>query len=81
MMSALAKVETSLSERYITKCVHCDWVRQFFGTAVEARQSALRMGWEFRQGYVMNGRDPDVTPIERAFCPHCQLLVKKEPTL
>lgn len=74
-MTALTKVETPLSERYITTCQNCGFDRQFFGTAKEARESALTMGWEFRprpMSQCASSKDRD----ERAYCPHCKLLVK-----
>lgn len=82
MTPALTKVETPLSERYETKCVKCGWLRHFFGTEKEARESALKMGWEFRvrfqplavqrTDYVGSG------PSEVAYCPHCRLLFTGE---
>lgn len=74
-MSALMKVATPLSERYRTTCAHCGHDRQFFGTADEARRSALTMGWEFRalpMSQCVSSKERD----ERAYCPHCKLLVK-----
>ena len=77
--SALAKVDTPLSERYLVRCQACGWEKQFFGTADEARQSALKMGWEFRVDRVPNLRAFDLPTVpmavERAICPHCKLLV------
>ena len=68
MITGLRKVETPLSERYITVCASCRWDKQFFGTATEARESALRMGWEFR-------RIAGPLDGEHAYCPHCKILV------
>lgn len=77
---ALKKVETPLMERYVTTCQNCGHDRQFFGTAQEARQSALTMGWEFRSpGPMYPGKvwlKDEFT--ERAYCPHCRLLVKEK---
>ena len=79
-MSALTKVETPLSERYTTTCVRCDHVRQFFGTADEARTSAVTMGWVFRVSTPHPPFFPGQFHFKRelAYCPHCQLLVKEE---
>lgn len=78
MMQALTKVETPLMERYLTVCTACGWERQFFGTADEARESALKMGWEFRMVREPNWRASDLpivpTEHEEAYCPHCKLL-------
>lgn len=78
--AALRRVETPLMERYVTTCENCGHDRQFFGTAPEARQSALTMGWEFRRllpagsypGQIWMREDLP----ESAYCPHCKLLVK-----
>ena len=87
--SALTKADNlDLMERYKTVCERCGWDRQFFGTEKEARESALKMGWEFRPSHDVNVetlkaalghpdalRHPGLV-TERAYCPHCQLLVK-----
>jgi RNase P subunit RPR2 len=73
MTSALQKIDVPLMERYTTTCVPCGWIRQFFGTEQEARESAEKMGWEFRMRVV----DFGLSTQERAFCPHCKLLVKE----
>lgn len=82
--SALKKVETPLMERYVTVCHECQWDRHFFGTATEARASAEKMGWEFRE-VSLPPRTFTVGPVpcihtnptkEIALCPHCRLLVK-----
>ncbi len=82
MMHALQKANNvDLMERYTTTCVACHWIRQFFGTAKGAREEAERMGWEFRREYrsiygierVANVTIADW--VERAYCPHCKLLV------
>lgn len=82
-MSGLTKVESSLSERYTIECIDCRYLRQVFGTAEEARQSAIMMGWEFRQRIRPNfgAHDLPVVPdvIEGALCPHCKLLTKVKP--
>lgn len=86
-MTALHKVETPLMERYTTTCHSCGWERQFFGTAEEARESALTMGWEFRhKHYLEAGRlvPGDASAYhavkssqtyEVAYCPHCTRLL------
>jgi hypothetical protein len=87
MIDAMHKVATTLMERYDTTCVSCGWYRHFFGTAKEARESALRMGWEFRKGQpcmadaIIFRSIRQVSPedIEMAYCPHCKLLVKEKP--
>lgn len=71
MDSALAKVNTSLSERYLTICENCHWEKQFWGTATEARKSALDAGWQFR-----SSPDHYNPSKEIALCPHCQLLCR-----
>ena len=80
MTDALLKVDTSLSERYITTCTNCDYERQVFGMKDEVRKSAVLMGWEFRHQTIPGLIDCDlqVGPkvVEIAFCPHCKLLVK-----
>jgi len=77
MTTALQKVETPLSERYQTRCESCGWLRQFFGTAEEARKSALTMGWEFRTTRRANMRAGDLPiipeTVELAHCPVCKL--------
>lgn len=78
MTDALQKVDTPLSERYITTCTNCDYERQVFGTKDEARASAVLMGWEFRD--VTLGT-PALLRLRKeiALCPHCRLLVKESP--
>ena len=71
MTPALTKVDTPLMERYTTTCQNCAFIRQFFGTADEARQSALTMGWEFRRTF------PHPMNHEFALCPHCKMFVKE----
>ena len=83
-MNALTKVETPLMERYETKCCHCGWVRHFFGMEKEARESALKMGWEFRMANRYRSetiifaaiKKCSSEEIEVAYCPHCKILVK-----
>ena len=53
-MSALTKVDTPLSERYMIECARCQYPRQVFGTETEARKSAVAMGWEFRKTSVQS---------------------------
>lgn len=84
-MNALHKVETTLTERYETMCESCCWYHQFVGTEKEARESALKMGWEFQ----MIPKIPPITKgghtfiekvrfvnTEVAYCPYCKILVK-----
>jgi len=78
----MQKVDTPLMERYIFTCVSCGWDRQFFGTAKESRESADRMGWEFRKAMrilpiSLDRSAPDHEWIEKPYCPHCRLLVKE----
>lgn len=86
-MNALTKVETSMMERYETKCCHCGWVLHFFGMEKEARSLALKMGWEFLE-MRMPPRSFTVNSVpcvhenptkEVALCPHCKILTKETP--
>lgn len=83
-MHALKKVEVPLSERYTITCARecCGHIRQVFGTEKEARESAERMGWEFRMQKTDGMKDPYGERFwlkEQAYCPHCQLLTKEKP--
>lgn len=60
-MKAIARVETSLSERYLVTCANCSTQRQFFGTLAEARGLATRHGWFFLSK----------APVECILCPPC----------
>lgn len=74
MTDAIKKVETPLSERWITTCVRCGHERQIFGSFEESQRRAVAMGREFRV-LPLDIESPSYpNPVHVAYYPHCKYL-------